>query len=199
MKILKYVLGFIAILVIAFFAMGIFIPEINYSTEVEVNKPLKEAWAVFQDDSKTADWVEGMKSIELIEGTEGEVGAKYKLVIEQDEEVMEMTETITALKAEKMLGLAFDSDVMNSDVAMHFTAKDENTTLIKADSDVRGKGIFWKSLLALSKSSMASHDAKMYGNLKTLIEENTHDYFPAPPPIEAEAASMESSASGTIQ
>lgn len=52
MKFVKYLLGFIGILVLVFVAIGFISPSISYESEIEVNKPVKEAWAVMNDESK---------------------------------------------------------------------------------------------------------------------------------------------------
>ncbi|NNF85563.1 MAG: SRPBCC family protein, partial [Winogradskyella sp.] len=45
MKILQYILGIIAFLVIAFFLLGLIKQDVNYDCEIMVDKPLAEAWA----------------------------------------------------------------------------------------------------------------------------------------------------------
>ncbi|MBT8376493.1 MAG: SRPBCC family protein, partial [Bacteroidia bacterium] len=75
MKILQYILGIIAFLVIAFFLLGLIKQDVNYDCEIMVDKPLAEAWAVSQDESKMADWLDGFQKVEPISGTQGTVGA----------------------------------------------------------------------------------------------------------------------------
>jgi len=99
MKILKYILFLIAGLIIIFLAMGLLKPEVNYGCEITVNKPLEEAWYVTQDPSKFPQWLEGFKSMELISGEEGQVGSKYKVIVQPGEGQpdFEMIETVVAI------------------------------------------------------------------------------------------------------
>ena len=61
--------------------VGLFKSEVNYGHTIEVNKPLKEAWAVSQDDSKFDQWLKGFKSIELLSGQKNVAGSTYKVIV----------------------------------------------------------------------------------------------------------------------
>mgnify|MGYP000701453536 FL=1 len=50
MKIVKIILGIVVALSIAFFALGIFVRELTYSSEVTINKPLPEVFKIFNND-----------------------------------------------------------------------------------------------------------------------------------------------------
>lgn len=179
MKILKYFLGIIVILSIGFILIGVFKPTVSYGSELEINKPAKEAWAVMNDQSKIALWLTGHKSTELISGTAGEVGAVSKIIMipQGTEDEMIMTETITANKKNEHMGMAFDADIMSSTLDMYFTEKD-GKTIMRSDAIASGKGMIMKSMFGLMQSSMAKEDLKIMTNLKKVIEENTTDYFP---------------------
>ena len=193
MKFLKITLGIITALVICFLLLGIFSPTVSYTIEMEANKPLKESWAVFTDESKTDQWVEGLKSTELISGTKNEVGAVSKITIDHDGEIIEMTEKLTAVKEMEQYAMEFDNEVMINNVDVRFTAKDDNTTLVNVNNEIKGKGPFFRSLFVLMKGTFQKGGDDMYARLKTLIEENTTDYFPEPV-MEADASSAASEA-----
>lgn len=188
MKILKVLIGVLAVLVVGFFAAGLLNPTVEYSTEVEVNKPLKESWAVFSDESKLGEWITGYKGMEVLEGQKDQVGAKYLIKMEHEGELMEMTETITAIEKEKHYAMNFDMDGMTQDVDVQFSAKDENTTVIHVESTGQGKGMMMKSLFAIMEMGgvFQKTSDEMYAKLKALIESNTTDYFPLP--VEADTA-----------
>lgn len=186
MKILKYVIGLFCFLLLAFFAMGIFTPMVNYQSEVEVNKPVKEAWAVFNDASRMQDWIPAYRGIEHIEGNEGEVGSKYLVKMEEAGEIFEMVETLTAMDPMERFAMEIESDMMTQDLDVKFKAKDENTTIIKVTGEITGKGIINKSVFAMMKNRFQESNDEFYGNLKRVIEENTKDYFPVEPMLEAE-------------
>lgn len=187
MKILKYLLYLIVFLVIAsiaFIAVGFIHPTVNYGHEITVNKSIKEAWAVQQDESKFGQWLEGFKSIDLIEGEAGTVGSKYKVVVNPGEgqEDFIMTETVMSVKEFDHMTMNFDSDMMLFDQTTSFTEADGKTT-IKTDSKVSGKGMMMRSMFALMErlgGSFHKQEVKNIEALKKVIEENTTDYYPAP-------------------
>lgn len=184
MKILKYFLGGLAALLVLFFTIGFLNPSVNYGTEIEVDKPLKEAWAVHKDFSKFDQWLDGFTSIEHLSGEVDAVGSKYKVTVipEEGQPPFIMTETLTSIKDFDHVTLHFDSDMMDFDQTTSFSEKD-GKTVIKTDSKVMGKGIVMRSMFALMEMTTGSftvQEAKNIGQLKKVIESNTTDYYPAP-------------------
>jgi len=184
MKILKYVLGILGVLLLIFLAVGMIHPSVSYGHEIEVNKPLKESWAVHKDYSKFDQWLDGFKSIEHISGEEEAIGSKYKVIVipQEGAEPFEMIETLTAMEEFDHITLHFDSDMMDFDQTTFFSEKDGKTT-IKTDSKVIAKGMFMRSMFAVMEmmgGSFTAQEAKNIEQLKKVIESNTTDYFPAP-------------------
>jgi len=187
MKILKYLLSIIGILVVLFFAIGFIKPSVTYGHEIEVNKSIKESWAVVQDESKLGEWLDGFKSIEHLSGTPGEVGSTYKVTVQPEGQPdFVMTETINAVKEYDHIDLNFDSDMMVFNQITSFSEKD-GKTVIKTDSKVNGKGMIMSSMFALMEmmgGAFQKQEVKNIERLKILIETNTKDYFPAPVLVE---------------
>ena len=198
MKILRYflyVLVAIVALVAIFFVVGLLNPTVEYGHEITVNKPIKEAWAVYQDESKLGEWLEGFKSIELIEGEDGEVGSKYKVIVNpgEGEDDFEMIETIVSKEEFDHVELTFDSEMMRFDQTTTFSETDGKTT-IKTDSKVSGKNLLYRSMFATMEilgGSFQGQEVKHVEALKKLIEENTTDYYPAPIVTEEEPVPSE--------
>ncbi|MBT8218726.1 MAG: hypothetical protein KJP00_02800 [Bacteroidia bacterium] len=191
MKFFKYLLYFLAALILVFLAFGLFIPVIEYGHEVKVDKPVKEAWAVSQDKSKYDQWLAGFKSMELMEGEYFEVGSKYKVVVEPGEgqPAFELIETIVSIKENDHVEMHFEGEAMDMEQIMTFTEADDKTT-IRTNSKAMAKGLMGRSMFALMEKlggAFTSQEAMNMEALKKLIEENTTDYFPAP--VEEEEAS----------
>ena len=183
MKILKYILIILIGLTVLFFAMGFIKPTLNYGHEITVNKSLKEAWAVSTDGSKTTQWIDGLKSEELISGEHGAVGSKYKIIVNPggEEEDFEMVETIVAKKDFDHMKMRFDSDLVDFEQTMTFGEKD-GKAIIKTESTVNAKGLVMRSLFASTETlfgSFQKQEEKNINALKKVIEENTTDYYPA--------------------
>ncbi len=177
MKILKIVLGIILSLFTLFLLAGVFSKKVTYESEFTVQKPIEEAWAVFTDETKLGDWMDGLKSYELLEGEKNAPGSKYRIVVVQRGETMEMTETILTFKVNEQFVNTIDNDVLTSQNTMDFIADSENSTRILSKTDAYGKGILYRSIFFFMKSYFVKENEKMNSNLKKLIEENSTDYF----------------------
>lgn len=169
MRILKWVGGILAAIVVIFFLIGVFVPTFTYVSRIEVNAPVEHAWAVFNDESRVGEWMTGFKSIETISGNPNEVGSKFRLVFEEDGKEIVMTETMTAFEPHERFAFDLVNEVMNVNVDIRF-ASSGGKTEITATSLVDGNNIFWKSLLPLFKSGFEDRSQEMYDKLKTLIE-----------------------------
>ncbi len=179
MKIIKYILGIILLLTLIFFAIGFIKPEVSYESEVSVNKPLNETWAVLSDEAKLPDWIEGYKRSELVSGEAGQVGAVSKIYVDNQGQEMVMQETITALDPDKRMAMTFTMDFMDMDYEVLLDEK-EGKTHIRTKSKVKGNGMMAKSMVALMSSGMKAQENKNLSKLKKVIEENTKNYFPEP-------------------
>lgn len=177
MKYIKYLLIIIVVLAIIFFGKGFLTPVVSYESEVVVNKPVKEAWAVMSDDSRISEWLKEIKKMELVSGTENTVGSVYNIYFEENGEEMVMEETITALKPNEHIAMTFTMDFMNMDYEMHLTEED-GKTLIRSNSKTTGNGFMARSILSFMTGSMKKQEDTNLNNLKTVIDNNTKDYFP---------------------
>ncbi len=177
MKYLKYVLYIVIVLILVFIGKGLISPTVSYESEVVVNKPAKEAWAVMQDESNLPKWIKGFKKSELISGTANTVGAVSKIYVEDQGQDMVMEETITAIKSNEHLAMTFTMDFMNMDYDISFKEKDGKTTITSKSSTI-GNGIINKSMVSFMSGLMKTQEDENLNSLKKLIEENTKDYFP---------------------
>ncbi|NNL82824.1 MAG: SRPBCC family protein [Winogradskyella sp.] len=175
MKILQYILGIIAFLVIAFFLLGLIKQDVNYDCEIMVDKPLAEAWAVSQDESKMADWLDGFQKVEPISGTQGTVGAVADVHFITDSKDMVIRETITDIKPNESIAMMFTSDFMDMDYKLKMTAVDGKTK-ISSSTTAEGNGMFSKSLMAIMSGSIKTQEETNLANLKRTIENNTKEY-----------------------
>lgn len=192
MKILKYILLGLLVLVILFFAMGLMKPSVSYGHEIIVDKPIKEAWAVGQDETKYDQWLEGFQSMELLEGEKFKEGSKYKVIVNpgDGQPEFEMIETIISIEEFDHVKMHFDSEFMDFEQIMTYTEADGKTT-IKTDSKVIAKGLVMRSMFAIMETFAGSFTAQEKKNieaLKIVIEENTTNYYPLPEVIEDEAS-----------
>ena len=177
MKYLKYTLAIILVLVLFFFAKGLFTPTVSYECEVMVNKEVKESWAVMSDKSILPEWIKGFIKMEHVSGTENTIGAVSRIYAEEGGQEMVMEETITNVIPEELIAMTFTMDFMDMDYEM-LVSEEDGKTLIKSRSTTKGNGIFAKSIVSFMKGSMKKQEVENLNTLKRIIEKNTKNYFP---------------------
>ena len=182
MKVLKILLYVILSIIVIFLLVGFIHPTVSYGHEINVDKPVKEAWAVTQDESKYHQWLEGFQSIELISGENGAVGSKYKVIVNPSEgqDDFEMIETVVSLKEFDHVTLSFDSDMMDFEQTISVSGTGNNAT-VKTESKVTGKNFIMRSMFAVMErltGSFTTQEVKNIEALKTVIEKNYTDYYP---------------------
>jgi len=180
MKYLKYLLGIIALLGIIFIVKGFLTPSVTYSSEIVVDKPIEEAMAVMQDESKVSEWLTGIKDMEHISGKKNTVGAVTKYTFDENGQESTIIETITAIQPNEYMAMSFVlEEVMEMDYKVDFNNKD-GKTYIKSTTITRGSGWFMRSMVSFMQSAMQAQEDENMNKLKKLIDENTTVYFPAP-------------------
>ncbi len=179
MKILKYLLILVLLLVLIFFGNGLLTPSVSYENTIMVNKPIEESWAVMSDEATMSKWITGFVKTELVMGTKNTVGAVSNIYVEEDGEEMVMEETITAIKENELMAMSFTMDFMDMDYELYMEPKN-GQTYIKTNSITVGNGIFAKSIIAFIADDLKVQEDENLMKLKGLIEANTKDYSPEP-------------------
>lgn len=170
MKALKIIGGILLLLIIAFLLIGVISPQTTYENTVTINKPVDVVWDVFTDEEKMDQWLVGMQSIETLEGEAITEGSRYKLTFIMEGEQIDITEEVTQVKENELFAFTLDSEPLASEVEIHFTPVDSNTTMVKAVTTSEGKGMFWKPVITLSSTVMQQQSQQSYDKLKRLVE-----------------------------
>lgn len=180
MKYLKYPIAILATLFLVFLGRGFITPSISYGSEITVDKPIKEAWAVMNDESKISEWLKGITNVEHVSGEKGTVGAVTKYTFDDDGSESTVIETIKDIKPDKSIIMTFEMEgAMRMNYFVEFTEK-EGGTHIKSNTTTIGEGIFMRSLVPFLEGTMKAQEDENMANLKNVINENTTNYFPAP-------------------
>ena len=142
----------------------------KYRVSVEVNKPIEEAWEVVMDESKMGEWLEGYKSMELIEGEPLTVGSKHKMIFEENGEEMTFTETVTAINPPTEFSFDFDHDMMTSNIQMMLESVGPASTRITNSTSFTTNGFFIDLFMLLMTPRMKGRQRRSFARLKALIE-----------------------------
>ena len=180
MKYLKYPVAILATLFLIFLGRGFITPSISYGSEITVDKPIKEAWAVMNDESKLTEWMKGITKVEHVSGEKGTVGAVTKYTFNENGSESTVIETIKDIKPDKSIAMSFEMEgAMRMNYYVEFSEKEEKTH-IKSNTTTIGEGVFMRSMVSFMEGTMKSQEDENMANLQKLINENTTNYFPAP-------------------
>lgn len=180
MKFLKYFIGIVALLILLFIGKGFLTPSVSYSSEIIVDKPVKEAWAVMNDESKITQWLKDITNVEHVSGEKSSVGAVTKYTFNDNGQESIIFETIKSIRPNEHVAMDFVMEgVMDMDYKVDFNEKDGKTH-IKSATTTKGIGMIMKSMVSFMTKSMQAQEDENMNNLKMLIEKNTTDYFPEP-------------------
>lgn len=134
-----------------------------------VNAPLEKTFTLFNDTTKMKQWMPGFVSITNISGQPNTVGSKWKLVLEQDGQLFEMTETMTAFKQNEQFAFLLENEVLSNECTISFKPNDNQTEII-SDNVVHGNNMLWKSAFFFFKDYFRETGQTTYDNLKKMIE-----------------------------
>jgi len=172
MKTVKTIVIIISIITIAFFSIGLVIKETKYTAEVLINKPVAEVFPVFNDESKTQEWIPEFKSVEVIDKKLGKVGSTYKVIVTNGSgQDVVMKEKILAFVPNEKVTLNYSVEGMLK--RNDFTFSEENgKTKIVQESICKSKGYIMSCMFPFFKSKFKAQDQAYLNNFKTLIEGN---------------------------
>jgi carbon monoxide dehydrogenase subunit G len=169
MKIFKYIALTLFGLLVIFFLIGVFNPNINYINKIELNASPQKSYSLFADTAIMNQWMPGFQSFEKISGTSMEKGSKWKLVLVQEGATYEMTETIVEAKPGEQYSFLLENAVLKNKVDMYFAPSGSKTELT-VNNTVTGNNIFWRSLFFFFKSNLKEQSQAMYISLQEMIE-----------------------------
>ena len=163
------------LLALAFVALGGFLflgynePEFDFQNGIDIAAPVEQTWIVFHDPERMPLWLSGFVKIEYLRGEPAEVGSYYRLTFKEGDREMVMTEQITRVEENERFGMNFETGMMTADTLVTFQPIPQGTR-IASETTVRGKGIFWQSMLLWYRDEMQSRQQGDLERLKGVVE-----------------------------
>ena len=142
---------------------------VKVQTQIDVNRPVEEAWTKFNDESKLGDWLTGFKELETVSGEPLTVGSVHKMTFVERGKDLVMMETVTAVKENEEFSFELDHARMRSDVSVTFEPTADGLRITQT-SDVAGKGVLWKVMVAVMRPFMNKRQKEQFDSLKRMIE-----------------------------
>lgn len=145
----------------------------KYTTSIEINRPIDEVVAAFDNPDNLPKWMPGLKSFTHLSGEPGQPGAKSSLVFMRGNREMEMIETITVRNLPKQFSGVYEAPGVFNQVDGSFEAIDENRTLYTQDQTFIAsgiKGLPIKIMGIVAKGAFKKESMKYLENFKALCE-----------------------------
>lgn len=168
-KVLLVILVLIVAAAVIFFAPGFLAGDIENETRVTVEKPRDHVWDKFEDESKMGEWLENFVSIENIEGPPRTVGSKFKIKFDNEGEIIEMVETMTAYDEKEHFAFTLENESMYSEIDVRLIDQGMTTEIVQKEK-YRGQNVLWHSLFYWLKSTIAENSLKNMQNFKKFAE-----------------------------
>ena len=156
-KVLRYVAMVVLALLLIFLSLGLFVPEVTYTTEVTVDKDLNTTFAKFADRTTVKEWIPEVKTLEVITATPEIVGSQYRMVVDNNGQTTEMTETTQAYEENQAITLHFDAGMMQKTDAYTFAGA-AGGTAITCQHTARGDSYYARCVFALFGSAFEKID-----------------------------------------
>jgi len=169
MKAVKIIVLFIGVLLLGFLATGMIVKETKYLTEIEINKPVTEVFSAFTDQDLLKEWIPEIESMETLIETPDVVGSKYKMVIVNEGEKVEMLEEVLAYELNKKMTLYFTADDMLKTDTYSFLDKGDKTVISK-ESVCKSDSYLMSCIFPYLKGVLRGIDQNYLNKFKAVVE-----------------------------
>lgn len=132
----------------------------KYTTEIEINKPIDEVVALFDNPDNMGEWMEGLQSFEPISGTPGQPGAKSRLKFKMGKREVEMIETITVRNLPEEFTGTYEADGVFNVVKNRFVKLAPDRTKYITEQEFQFRG--WMKLLGLLMPGAFKKQSRKY-------------------------------------
>lgn len=141
----------------------------KYSSSIEINKPIHEVVALFDNPDHMSKWMEGLQSFEHLSGNPGQTGAKSRLKFKNGRREIEMIETITVRNLPEEFSGVYEAPGVYNMVTNRFRKVDDNKTLYISEQEFQFKG-FMKLIGLLMPGAFKKQSAKFQKDFKRFVE-----------------------------
>lgn len=141
----------------------------KYTVSNIIHQSMPVVVAKIKDPEGVKYWMEGLKRIEHISGTPGEVGAKREHYFLHKNKEMKVSETLLELDLPRLIKYAYDSPMGRNIVSLSFEKLDDNRIKQTNHTEMELKG-FMKIMGVLFKGLFKKQSLKYMTGFKNYAE-----------------------------
>ena len=142
----------------------------KYSTEVEINLPVKKVVELFDNPDNLKHWMEGLQNFEHISGTPGQPGAKSRLKFKMGNREIEMIETITVRNLPEEFSGTYEAKGVFNIVKNKFIPISVNKTKHITESEFQFSGMM-KLMGIIMPGAFKKQSMKFLNSFKNFAEQ----------------------------
>jgi len=170
MRTIKIILGFLIVLTVAFFSVGLIVKETHYSAKVEVNKPVDEVFQKLNDIESISSWMPEINSVETKLEKPNKVGSEYIVYLtDNNGNEMTMKDKILAYVPNQKLTHLYEVGDMIKTNDFNFSS-DNNSTTVTLEVSCKTNSYIMSCIFPLFKSRLQSIEQEYLVNFKEFVE-----------------------------
>ncbi len=143
----------------------------KYTVSTIINKPIDVVVELFDNEENMFEWMEGLKSVDHLEGEKGKAGAKSMMKFELGKRKMEIVETILESNLPERMVTTYASKGVNNIIFTKMEAQSDNTTKYIAEQEFKFKGLM-KLMGWLMPGAFKKQSQKYLEDFKKFAESN---------------------------
>lgn len=141
----------------------------KYTLDIIINKPIDEVVNLFNNPENIHVWMEGLQSVDILEGVPGKKGAKCALKFLHGNKETEMIETILESDLPNRLVKTYDSKGVNNIIFTSMESVEGNKTKYISTQEFKMHG-FMKVVAFLAPGMFKKQTKKILTNFKNFAE-----------------------------
>ncbi len=145
--------------------------EMKYTLEIEINQPIDQLVELFDNEDNLFKWMNGLQSIEHLEGKPGEKGSTTKMLFKEGKREVEMIETIIENKLPEEFIATYEAKGVYNLAKINFVSITDTKTKYVSEQEFQFKG-FIKLIGLLMPGMFKKQTYKYLKMFKEFAENN---------------------------
>ncbi|MBI9060087.1 MAG: SRPBCC family protein [Labilibaculum sp.] len=112
----------------------------KYTNEIEINQPINKVVELFDNEDNLFKWMNGLQSIEHLEGKPGEKGSTTKMLFKEGKREIEMIETILENKLPEEFTATYEAKGVYNLAKISFVSLTDSKTKYLTEQEFQLKG-----------------------------------------------------------
>ena len=142
----------------------------KFKLELIINKSRAEVWKVFDSPEKMSKWQPSLTKVELLSGTQGQVGTVSKLTYEESGREFSLIEKVIRRDEPNQIDVVYENKFTDNPMSHTFMKQGENETLWTVRAEFKFKTLTMKLLGTLLKRNFVRRTQKDMDRFKKLVE-----------------------------